>query len=109
MIFTARQLQEKCQKQNVDLYITFVDLTKAFATVSRDGLWKMMTKFGSPERSIAMVRQFHGDMQARVQNDGEYSEPFQVTNGVIQAPTLISIMFTAMLTDVLQDCSVGFP
>ena len=38
MIFTARQLQEKCQEQNVDIYITFVDLTKAFDTVSRDGL-----------------------------------------------------------------------
>ena len=37
MIFTARQLQEKCQEQNVDLYMTFVDLTKAFDTVSRDG------------------------------------------------------------------------
>ena len=37
-IFTARQLQEKCREQNVDLYMTFVDLTKAFGTVSRDGL-----------------------------------------------------------------------
>ena len=46
MIFTARQLQEKCQEQNVDLYMTFIDLTKAFDTVSRDGLWKIMTKFG---------------------------------------------------------------
>ena len=34
MIFTARQLQEKCQEQNMDLYMTFVDLTKAFDTVS---------------------------------------------------------------------------
>ena len=42
MIFTARQLQEKYQEQNVDLYMTFVDLTKAFDTVSRDGLWKIM-------------------------------------------------------------------
>ena len=25
MIFTPRQLQEKCQEQNVDLYMTFVD------------------------------------------------------------------------------------
>ena len=48
MIFTARQLQEKCQEQNEDLYMTFVDLTKAFDTVSRDGLWKIVTKFGCP-------------------------------------------------------------
>ena len=76
IIFTARQLQEKCQEQNVDLYMTFVDLTKAFDTVSRDGLWKIMAKFGCPPRYIAMVRQVHDGMQARVQNEGEYSEPF---------------------------------
>ena len=103
MIFTARQLQEKCQEQNVDLYMTFVDLTKAFDTVSRDGLWKIMAKFGCPPRFIAMVWQFHGGMQARVQNDGEFSEPFEVTIGVkqgcVMAPTLFSIMFSAMLMD----------
>ena len=103
MIFTARQLQEKCQEQNVDLYMAFVDLTKAFDTVSRDELWKIMAKFGCPPRYIAMVRQFHDGMQARIQNDGEYSEPFPVTNGVkqgcVMAPTLFSMMFSAMLTD----------
>ncbi len=35
LIFAARQLQEKCQEQNVSLYTIFVDLTKAFDTVSR--------------------------------------------------------------------------
>ena len=113
MIFTARQLHEKCQEQNVDLYMTFVDLTKAIDTVSRDGLWKTMAKFGCPHRFIAMVRQFHDCMQARVQNDGEYSEPFPVTNGVKQvsviAPTLFSMMFSAMLTDAFQDVDAGFP
>ena len=38
MIFTARQLHEKCQKQNMDLYMTFFDVTKAFDTVSRESL-----------------------------------------------------------------------
>ena len=69
MIFTAKQLQEKRQAQNVDLYMTFVDLTKAFDTVSRDGVWKIMAKFDCPPppRFIAMVRQFHDGMKARAQ------------------------------------------
>ena len=50
MIFTAKQLQEKCQEQNVDLYMTFVNLTKAFDTVSREGLWRIMAKFGCQPR-----------------------------------------------------------
>ena len=38
VLFTARHLQEKCQKQNVGLFVTFIDLTKAFDTVCRFGL-----------------------------------------------------------------------
>ena len=52
-------------------------------------------------------------MQACVQNDGEFSEPFEVTNGVkqgcIMAPTLFSMMFSAMLMDAFQDSDTGFP
>ena len=113
MIFTVRQLQEKCQEQNGDLYMTFVDLTKAFVTVSREGLWKIMAKFGCPAKFIAMVRQFHDGMLARVQNDGEFSDPFPVTNGVKQdcvlASTLFSMMFSAMLIDAFQDGDNGIP
>ena len=85
MIVTAWQLQEKCQEQAVGLYMTFVDPTKAFDTVMRDGLWKITAKFGCPARFIAMVRKFLDGMLARVQNDGEYLEPFPVTNGPRQA------------------------
>ena len=63
-------------------------------------------------RFIAMVRQFHDGMQAGVQNDGELSEPFSVTNwvkqGCVMAPTLFTMMFSAMLMDVLQDSDTGF-
>ncbi|KAL8619598.1 hypothetical protein ACOMHN_019654 [Nucella lapillus] len=33
---------EKCKEQNMDLYILFVDLTKAFDTVYRPGLWSII-------------------------------------------------------------------
>ena len=60
-----------------------------------------------------MVRQFQDGMQARVQNDGEYSEPLLVTNGVkqgcVMAQTLFSTMFAAMLTYAFQDYDAGFP
>ncbi|BHF62952.1 hypothetical protein SprV_0200594100 [Sparganum proliferum] len=64
MIFAARQLQEKCQEMRTHLYSTFVDLTKAFDTVNREGLWKIMQKFGCPERFTRMVRQLHDGMMA---------------------------------------------
>ena len=39
-------------------------------------LWKIMAKLGCPANVIAMVRQFHDSLFARVQNDGEFSDPF---------------------------------
>ena len=46
-------------------------------------------------------------------HDGEFSEPFEVTNGVKQGcvltPTLFSMMFSAMLMDAFQDSDTGFP
>ncbi|XP_014767882.1 uncharacterized protein LOC106867510 [Octopus bimaculoides] len=38
MIFSIRQLQEKCREQQLPLYIAFVNLAKAFDTVSGSGL-----------------------------------------------------------------------
>ena len=91
----------------MDLYVTFVDHTKAFDTVSCEGLWKIMAKFGCLTKFIAMVRQFHDGMLAWVQNNGEFSDPFPVTNGVKQgcviASTLFSMMFSAILTSTFQD------
>ena len=111
MVFAARQLQEKCQEQNIDLYSTYVDLTKAFDTVSREGLWRIMGKYGCPRKFITITRQFHDGMLARVQDNGEASAPFKVTNGVKQgcvlAPTLFSLMFSAMLTDAFSDNDGG--
>nr|VZI32221.1 unnamed protein product [Spirometra erinaceieuropaei] len=107
MIFAARQLQEKCQGMRTHLYSTFVDLTKAFDTGNREGLWKIMQKFGCPERFTQMVRQLHDGMMARVTDNGAVSEAFAVTNGVKQgcvlAPTLFSLMFSAMLMDAYRD------
>ena len=49
MIFVLRQIQKKYREQNMGLYAAFVDLTKAFDTVSRDGLWKIMPRLGCPQ------------------------------------------------------------
>ena len=41
-----RQTQENCREQKIGIYTAFVDLTGAFDTVSRDGLWKILARLG---------------------------------------------------------------
>ncbi|BHF63773.1 hypothetical protein SprV_0200676800 [Sparganum proliferum] len=66
-----------------------------------------MQEFGCPKRFIQMVCQLHDSMMTRVMDNGDFSEAFAVTNGVKQgcvlAPTLFSLMFSAMLIDAYRD------
>ena len=113
MILRAMQLQEKCEKQNVDLYMTFVDLTKAFDTVSLGGLWKFMAKFGCTASFIAKVRQFHDGMLTRSRTMESTPNRFLYYKRsharLVLAPRLFSMIFSVMLTDAIQDCDDGFP
>ena len=64
MIFSARQLQEKCKEQNLPLYQCFIDLSKAFDTVNRSTLWKILLKLGCPERFVGLICSLHNGMKA---------------------------------------------
>ena len=70
-----------------------------------------MVKFVFPAKFITIVSQFYDGMQASVQDDGVYSEPFSVTShvkqGCVLAPTLFSMSFSAMLTDVFRLSDIG--
>ena len=111
MIFSVKQLQEKCIEQHVPLYQVFVDLTKAFDTVNRTALWKILGKLGCPTTFIRMLKELHRNMKARVTFNGSLSEDISVDNGVkqgdIPAPTLFSIYFAVVLAHAFHDCDIG--
>ena len=59
MIFSVRQQQEKCREQQQPLFIAFIDLTKAFDLVSRDGLFKILPLIGCPPKLLSFLEPFH--------------------------------------------------
>ena len=111
MIFSVRQLQEMCREQHQPLYMAFIDLTKAFDLVSRDGLFKLLPKIGCPPSLLSMIRSFHEGMQGIVQYDGSYSESFDILSGVkqgcVMAPTLFGIFFALMLKNAFGNATEG--
>ena len=102
MVFTTRQLQEKCREQHKDLFMVFVDLSKAFDTVKRDLLWDVLMRIGCPIKFVNILRQFHDGMTARVSIRGQESSPFPVCTGVRQGCVLAPILFNIFLLCVTQ-------
>jgi len=113
MIFTARQMQEKCQEQHQDLYMIFIDVIKTFDSVNRQGLWQVLRKIGCPDKFVKIVESFHEGMQGQVIDGVELSGMFAVTNGTKQgcilASLLFSIFFSMMLLIAFKDGNLGVP
>ena len=107
MLFVVRRLQKLGRQRKIPLYMCFVDLQKAYDSVDRELLWKVLARAGVPSVMIDVIRQFHDGMRARVRmDDGELSERFEVTQGLRQgcvlSPLLFNIFFAAMIEVVLQ-------
>lgn len=114
MIFSARQLLEKSREQRQDLYMAFVDLSKAFDSVDRDLLWKVLRKCGCPARFVGLIRCLHDGMSVRIRIGEDLSEPFVVSRGVKQGCVLAPVLFniyvqciTRLLAKVLdKSCQI---
>ena len=104
MVFTLRQLPEKCKEQHKPLYIVFIDLTKAFDSVNQEAMWTILTKLGCPPKFVNLVRHLHEGMNADVISDNEKSESFVVQTGIKQscvlAPTLFALFPAEMLNEM---------
>jgi len=111
MIFSVRQLQEKCREQQMPLYIAFIDLTKAFDHVSRKGLFQLLKKIGCPPQLLNITASFHDGMKGTISYDGEATEPFPMHSGVKQgcvlAPTLFGIFFSLLLKFAFEQSTEG--
>ena len=111
MVFSLRQLQEKCREQQMPLYVAFIDLTKAFDLVSREGLFRILLRIGCPPKLQSMIESFHTDMKGTVQFNGSTSEPFSILSGVKQgcvlAPTHFGIFFALLLKHAFGSTTEG--
>ncbi|XP_035260113.1 uncharacterized protein LOC118220353 [Anguilla anguilla] len=100
MIFVLRQLLEKSREQRKDLYIAFIDLSKAFDTINPEILWKQLSKLGVPPKFLSILQQLHDGMQARVLTGGLQSESFKVDVGVKQGCVLALVLFSLLLSAI---------
>ena len=55
-IATLRIIVEQSMEFDSSLYINFVDYEKAFDSLDRDTLWKLLRHYGIPEKIITLIR-----------------------------------------------------
>jgi len=55
MVFVARQLVEKAREHQSDLLVLFVDLKKAYDSMSCPALWRVLKKLGVPSTLVSII------------------------------------------------------
>jgi hypothetical protein len=96
-IFTLRQLAEKYEEFGKELYVCYIDFRKAFDSVWRKGLWRVMRHYGYPEKIIRILENAYEDTFSAVRVDGELSEWFKTIVGVLQGCVLSPLLFNIFL------------
>ena len=82
MIFVARELVEKAREHGESLYVLFVDLRKDYDSVPRQTLWKVLEKYGMPEKMLNAVKSFHEGLHTEVRVGSTVTDRFEVRNGL---------------------------
>ena len=99
------QPQEKCIEHDRPLYIVFVDFTKAFHTVGKTGLWRLLRHYERPRKLFNHDRNWHTGMMVNIRNGGEVSDIFAITNGVKQGRVLGPTLFLSFGQQCLKRLS----
>jgi len=93
-VFLVLQALKQSIKRKKPLYMVAIDLTKAFDKVYRPLLWLKMLKAGCPPVLVCSLMNYYANSSAIIEIDGERSDRFLLTIGVLQggpsSPTLFN-------------------
>ena len=107
-IFVLRNVIEQCLEFQKPVYINFIDFKKAFDSVHRDSLWKILKVYGIPESFISIFRDLYDGSRCCIKVDGGYTEYFDIVTGVRQGCVLSPLLFILTI-DYVMRISVAEP
>ena len=109
-IFALRNIIEQCLEWKTPLYMNFIDFRKAFDSVHRESLWKILAAYGLPAKMIGLLRAFYTNFECSVIVDNNTtSEPFPVETGVRQSCILSPILFLVMIDWIMRQTTSDKP
>ena len=90
-ILALRRLIEGVKAKNLKAVITYIDFRKAFDTIHRGKMLKILLAYGIPQQIVeAIGRMYENTMAKVISPDGE-TDQFEILAGVLQGDTLADI------------------
>ena len=99
-VFTVKMAIKKRREHNLETWILFLDLVKAFDRVPRELLWCVLSKFGVPKKMIDVLKLLHKNFQVTFDIETvTHTMPstIGVKQGDILGPALFIIFMAAVM------------
>ena len=106
-ILALRRILEGANEKNLSAKVTFIDFKKAFDTIHRVKMLKILKAYGIPEIIVDAIQDSYSETRAKVTTpDGETDE-FEIFAGVLQGDTLAPYLFIITLDYCLRSAIDG--
>ena len=81
-IFALRTIMERATEVQKDLYLCFIDYSKAFDKVKHSNLFNILQRLNCDGRDLRVLRNLYWEQEAAIRIDNEYSEYKPICRGV---------------------------
>ncbi len=102
-IFILRMLTERAIEMQKDLYICYIDYTKAFDKVRHEELMKILSELDIDGKDIRIVRNLYWEQTAGIRIEGEISDFVKIERGVRQGCVFSPDLFNLYSEKILRE------
>lgn len=101
-IFLLHEIATSRWERRKSTYLAFLDITKAYDRVWREGLWVAVWRMGIQGRPWRMLRKIYGKVRREVVSGAGRSAAFEVEAGVAQGAISSPFLFTCFIDGLLR-------
>ena len=106
-ILALRRLIEEVKKNNLTAVLCFIDFKKAFDSIHRGTMIKILKAYGVPPNLLRAIETMYAGTRAKVVSPDGESEEFDILAGVMQGDTLAPFLFVIVLDYALRKAING--
>ena len=101
-ILTIRRILEGVRVKNLQATLLFVDFIKAFDSIHRGKMERILLAYGLPKETVAAITILYRNTKVKVRSPDRDTEYFGIVAGVLQGDTLAPYLFIISLDYVLR-------